>query len=573
VVLEVLGRRSPTDVVDAWGVAALYGLSLYTWSVHRRRPLGLITRAGRAARRVWKWLASHSLVAGVDLRLEPPLPRRFPARFAALVGLVWSIVGALWLIRDALPGGARTAALHLSGFLTLAATALLWAAMTGCAIVMVILTVMLIHLAARRLLPHFEAHHRVLETVVIAVYLMILFVAAVLCRGSLALGVVGASLAAQAVLATFPGAATLVVLWRPRGAPQRAATTTWQRWRLAQEAAVAGAIAATVLLTCGARLSGARDETTAVTSTLGLVLAWSAAGLYPLPLLIYAGMCWNGWFHNPARPCPPRVHVEGVQSRAARGTARAVLVRAGFRARLEPAPPRREDVRIRLVDEGGAAAGVAGRTWPRRVAPQDLENEDVRAAIRRRDQIQRRRHLLRGLEKAFKEARGQYRRGSGFWVAPHYWFVEGLTRDADDDDRISDNIGPYYRAVMGLAARSHAHEILEGLDIDLVFVEDGVRFRQLEAVLRMMFELWDVHRGRCRAEERHFFGLPGLRVIIHELGPQSPFTSDLYPQPDYEDIGRARILHVFRDRGREEDELTTPREWDFLDSPAPVLVG
>jgi hypothetical protein len=96
-------------------------------------------------------------------------------------------------------------------------------------------------------------------------------------------------------------------------------------------------------------------------------------------------------------------------------------------------------------------------------------------------------------------------------------------------------------------------------------VEDGVSLRRFIRVLRMMFEVYDIYGGRLRAEERHFTGLPGVRVIMHdfELGKTDTLAKPSYPEPQYEEIGRARILHVFKDRGEfsERDEVPDAADW------------
>ena len=87
---------------------------------------------------------------------------------------------------------------------------------------------------------------------------------------------------------------------------------------------------------------------------------------------------------------------------------------------------------------------------------------------------------------------------------------------------------------------------------------DPVPFRR---VLRMAFELHDMFGSKGRAEEAHFAGLPGVRVLIHEVAPDAPRSDRLrgYPEPEYRTVGRARILHVFRDRGEVEDPVDSPR--------------
>jgi len=65
--------------------------------------------------------------------------------------------------------------------------------------------------------------------------------------------------------------------------------------------------------------------------------------------------------------------------------------------------------------------------------------------------------------------------------------------------------------------------------------------------------------------------LTGLRVLIHEFQFDHPFRSENYPEPRFEEFSRARVLHVFRDRGEDEERVEPPA--DFSSSPAPVLVG
>ena len=103
--------------------------------------------------------------------------------------------------------------------------------------------------------------------------------------------------------------------------------------------------------------------------------------------------------------------------------------------------------------------------------------------------------------------------------------------------------------------------------VDLIFLEDGVGHRRFLRVLAQVFEFYDMF-GERQLEERHFAGLPGVQVWIHEIpepaGPtpdgrgQRPDALADYPEPDYEEFGRARILHVFRDRGGEKDLSIVP---------------
>jgi hypothetical protein len=84
-----------------------------------------------------------------------------------------------------------------------------------------------------------------------------------------------------------------------------------------------------------------------------------------------------------------------------------------------------------------------------------------------------------------------------------------------------------------------------------------------------MFEIYDKHSGRKPAEDVHFVGLPGTRVMIHDFQLDEPFKSETYPEPKYDYLGRARILHVFRDRNEDEELIEPPA--DFSRRPTSLV--
>ena len=133
---------------------------------------------------------------------------------------------------------------------------------------------------------------------------------------------------------------------------------------------------------------------------------------------------------------------------------------------------------------------------------------------------------------------------------------------------LSGTVGPAFHRVMTRAARHHLYQLMRALEIDLVFVEDGVKFRRLIKVFRRMFEVYDKHDGRKPAEDIHFVGLPGTRVMIHDFQLDEPFKSETYPEPKYDYLGRARILHVFKDRNEQEDLIEPP--FDITRTPVPM---
>jgi len=236
-----------------------------------------------------------------------------------------------------------------------------------------------------------------------------------------------------------------------------------------------------------------------------------------------------------------------------------------------------------LVSSDAPAPGSDpfGPSWPEAAPPDWLRSDVGLEALERRWQRTQRRKLLRGLHSLFRGlAAREFERGQGCWVAPNLWYVTGITRDTSEESRdhgedylLDERIGASYEEVFPWSARLHFYEVLRTLEVDLIFVEDGVRFRRFRRVLDSIFELYDIHGGTQRAEERHFTGIPGLSVVVVELGLDESLGSDVYPEPDYEDIGRARILHVFRDRGGEEEEVTAPEDvsWTPISEWGPLL--
>jgi hypothetical protein len=336
------------------------------------------------------------------------------------------------------------------------------------------------------------------------------------------------------------------------------------------------AVVALVLTALGDRVVGVQGpETMPITSLLGLVLAWLAPGALTALLAQMA----LGRYFDPARPARPVAHVTGSKSED-RPALRQWFARRGWTVRFgrRPAPL---DVPLILVAEKVPTVDDEPR-WPLPVTLADLESDaGTWERLRRRDEIQCRRKVLSALERLFKLAGSRPRRGgSGYWVAPHFWFVTGLMRDtqrdADDEFDLADGailagtVGPPYHRLLPRAARHHVYTMLRALHVDLIFVEDGVTFKRLKKVLRVLFEVYDVHGGRRPAEEVDFRGLPGTKVLIHDFQFDEPFRSETYPEPKYDYLGRARILHVFRDRGEHEEPLEAP--FDFGRTPVPAAV-
>jgi hypothetical protein len=106
--------------------------------------------------------------------------------------------------------------------------------------------------------------------------------------------------------------------------------------------------------------------------------------------------------------------------------------------------------------------------------------------------------------------------------------------------------------MLSAEARQHAHQVFSAVQIDLVFIEDGVPVTGVERVLLQVFDHYDLW-GVDAIEDRHLFSIPGTRVLIHSFEFDAPLDEEGYPEPDYENLARARVLHVMKDRGGEGD--------------------
>lgn len=563
--LEVAGRRAATDVHDGLAAAALVAAGGAVALRHRREPLAWVLKLAQLGRRAAAGAAWLRYDHGIDLRGTPPLPRRTPAAVAVAgaVLVLWAgAAGAAWV---ALPDGWRAVGFYTSYTLYLLALVALWGALLAVTFVGVFVTVACLD---RRLADRTdEADRRAAELAAVVGYTVLVAVLAWTVPPAPVLGLCLA-VAAVALAVYLPaGGEGPALLWR--AGPGRPVYAVPLRRALAAVVGLAALFVFALLLTaCGGRLFGdpRPSDTMPLTTLLGTIAAWVVPGL----VVALAVKLRAGWKADPARRTPPVLHLSGGHpgdvARAA-ATARAW----GWGVRVAPAPRPPGAVRVEVVEGARSEATEFNPHWPLKVAVADLDNPLVKGRLARRDEIATRRHLFRGLQKLYKRVSAfKGPAGGGFWLAPHWWFVEGAGRedaDAGGEDA-PPLVGPAYSAVLPARARQHAHAVLRATHIDMIFVEDGVTYRNLERALRVLTELYDVHGGKRRAEEQHFRGVPKVRVMIHEYEPGNPFRSELYPEPKFDDLSRVRVLHIFKDRGGHE-ELTEP-PFDFSSTPAPV---
>jgi hypothetical protein len=565
--LEIAGRYAISDFHDGLAAFALVAAVLAIGARHRREPLGWVTGLANWGRRLGASLSSLRYDHGIDLRGTPPVPRRTPPAVwvLAVVLLVWGgLAAAAW---SAFPTGWRALGLYSSYTLYLGFLLSLWVILLAITFVGVFVPVAVLDKWLKKWLG--DTDRRGAELAAVVGYAVFVSVIASVVPPVWVLGLC-LLVSAGSWLIYFPkGTDRAAVLWRSSNGKPIFAVPVHRVLSLV--AALASLLIFDVLLTaCGGRLFGPPrpDDAMPVTALFGAVAAWLMPGL----LLVIGLRLFKAHRNDPARRSVPTAHVAGTDSAAVRRAARAIRA-WGWRVKAQPGRKEAGQVGVQIVPQELSEATEFDPRWPLKLSAEDLEAGAVKQRLDRRDEIQVRRQLFRGLQKLFKRAsvfKGPG--GGGFWLAPHWWFVDGIGREDSDqnpEDSTPPLVGPPYHCVLPARARQHAHAVLRATQIDMIFVEDGVTFRGLDRVLRVITELYDVHGGKKRAEELHFRGLPKVKVMIHDYEPGNPFRSDVYPEPKFDDLSRVRVLHIFRDRGGHEELIEPP--FDFSWTPAPAL--
>jgi hypothetical protein len=571
VLLEMFGRQAMSDVHDTVGAVVLLLILAGIAVRHRVNPIGWVKRLGGLVWGIARAGDRFKVDIGPDLRGSPLIPRRLPAA-VYLIGFVLALwaasAAAVWYFS---PGGWRPYVVQVSytGYLVL--MSLLWGLLFVASLGGVYFPIMLM----TRLIRGGRVADPPMtrgQLVFLALYLTITTAAAWLLPLWPMLVFAGLCWLAVFVLNLLPGrAGTAQLIWRsPR--TRRVRSIPMRRLLLAVTTLAVLLLVALILSAAGGRVFGHAEtaNTMPLTTVMGNWLAWLTPGL-----LVSAGVfVYLAWRNDPARVGRPVAHVDGVREVDQRA-ARRLLGRHGWKGNFGEAGP--NDVGLRLVDAECSQSHEFDPKWPLAVSWEDLESSLVYDRMERRNEIQLRRQFLRGLEKIFHEARCRTRSGGcGYWLAPHLWFVAGLTRDEvtggeEEPTFLTEVVGPPYAEVFTVAVRRYVYRLLKSLQVDLIFVEDGVGYRKLVRVLRKLFEVYDKGSGLKRSEDVHFRGMTKVRVMFHDFDVDEPFRSNRYPEPKFAPLGRLRVLHVFRDRGGEEEFIEPPFSHD--QTPVPQLVG
>ena len=536
-----VGERSWWDIAGVAGLLCVLGV---TWlSVE----WGLL-KVGDGPRALAAWMRARALryhiKIGVDLRETPPYPSRLPR---PLIAMAMVIVGAaaLGLLAGPSPPEATRETLvgiSASFYLTLALLAWSWAAFSG----VVSGFAFWFHVSDAALVrwPYGPGERvrlwvPILLLVVVALAATFLdpFIPAVTVLVLLGIGLL--------TLATrFTGQIRL--LWRAEGAPGVYAIGS--RWIIGWGTLLwCGAVFSTcVLLTRSSWGGGTGGPTVWIGSAsawLGVLGAATWVWIAPIRLLRLGP-------RDPARLRPPALRFRGEapkQHDLERLTSRGFKVvgddhsGGAVEVGLDRGTHRRHVEA--LVQPDGSTV------W--RIHPEDLLDPGVLAELRTVDRYTRRKELITGVAHLMRFAKARrFQEGTGFWFAPHLWYVHSMTRDTEEIDSVS--VGPPYHRILSADARHHCYEVFRATSVDLVFIEDGVPLDAVEGVLLQLFDHYDLW-GVEPVEEHHFRFPLGVRVAIHAFTQDSPFGLEGYPEPDYDEIGRARVLHVLLDRGGDDD--------------------
>ncbi len=590
-VLEFAGRSIKSDVGDVGVLLLLAMAAAVSAAVHAKYRAGWIDQLRRGCFRIWVRLQSWRMEVGVDFRKSPSLPRGMPNLWSNGILTAALVLVGLMLLRDIFPGSIRAYLAAGSYTVYLVVLALVWVGMFAMAAFMLLLPVTLIHneLVSR----HIGQQPRSVrdEFVAQSLFLVILLVAGVFLPAWFpALGLVAAlflvlgiqmfRLIPSLVLTWKKSAMSRMVLGEDQASDDSIRVMEYRDWISAQLLAVGLIACSLIVITRGSLLfsttAGGAADGMVVTPLFGLFFSWCVLAGFGAVLYLLWRLIWMGRFANPSHPVRPVLFVDGDLDGDSQRQVRRELRAEGWDVRFSPTRPDPLDVKIRVSPGTEQHVDIEGPSWPMEVPFCRLTAADNLWRYERRDEIQKRRVLVNGFKTLFKRAaRRVFKQGQGYWLGPQHWFIVGMSRDVpedelhDDDSLFDEIIGTPYFRLFPREARNHFLKMMNALELDIIFVGDGVSFRHFRKVLSCLFEVYDMHGGKQRAEERHFVGIPKTRVVILELEPEGRDEERAYQEPDYDQIGRARILEIFRDRPDHEEVSDTPME----DTDVPVLSG
>lgn len=568
--IELAGRHLATDLEDASAALMLGCLMGLVATFHKRRPLvwvhWLRDRVDRFGQHIKGWKYEY----GIDFRGSPAVPRKIPASvwWLTLSLIVWTGTACVtWYI---FPSGWRDLGLHSSYVVYLVGMCLLWGTLIAGLFLGMYVPLEVLNRKLRDRLAHPD--RRALIFVLSVGYGTLVLSAAALLN--VAIVVAMCALAFVIVFSCYllPQQNGVSLLWRSDDVVYSIPMHRVMTGMVLMILLILGNI---IISATGGQLfpTLSRPDAMSMTNSLGALMAWTAPGL----LLLLAVRAYTGRHTDPAGHTPPTFFIGGnllpkeLMQRAAKA-----LSHLGWFTRTAPTLRKPGDIALELVPPELSEATDFYPYWPLKIALPDFDNRDVLSRLVRRDELQLRNRFLRRMKQLLGYAvRNRKKKGGGYWFAPHWWFIEGLGREergrpkrAEDGEGALSQIGPSYQEVFGTRVRQYIHQAFRALEVDVMFIEDGVKMKSVMRVLRNMFEVYDIHGGTLRVEDHHFMGIPKVSVAVLDFSPDKEPTAVTYKEPKFDDLSRGRVIHIARDRGESEEVMDTPL--DFSWEPAPM---
>ncbi len=246
---------------------------------------------------------------------------------------------------------------------------------------------------------------------------------------------------------------------------------------------------------------------------------------------------------------------------------RGAIERAGWRLVVQNQMPSPEDADLLVGIPPGLA--LPGQVPLAKVPPSlFLLSDDPGAVLAAADESDRAQRACKAIERVLTSARPQLgERGEGTFLVPHCWLVVGLTRDDDRanlDRPPALSFGQSYQAVLGTRMRRFLAEVMERSGVDVLYIEDSVTPQQVVTVLERIFERHVRRAEPATISERDMVGLQGLRVVLHDVDPETDGLEGVDSHVTRNAISRARIMIVGRDRNDDDDD-DPPREGESSD--------
>ena len=571
--LELVGRVTERDLHDLLAAFALLSALLL---LAMRRKQQSISGLARAGVQVLRWLDLFRYDHGFDLRGTPAYPARLPPVFWVLwlaLSAWFCTAAGLWYL---FPQGWRELGVNTSYVLYLCVFSLVWLSLIAGIILSLWTTLRVLDEQFRRFTGKRSRELRGLEFLLLIGYLMTLMM----------LGNWVPPLFAPLLCILIVASACLLLLRKRREVPaflwrfgpgRPIFSVTSARTIAAISAVAAFLVACLVLTACGGHMWERPDnaDPMLLTHLIGVTAGWMMPGLF----LLFAVRLGSTLHDDPANRSRLVLYVKTTETQGPQAKSiRECLERQGIDCEFVAGKIPKGEVGIEIVPQEQSQALEFQPKWPLAVSLEDLVQGDVFARILRRDELVLKRRALRGVRKLMaKAAEVRKRRGGGYLFAPQWWIIDGMQREEPGRagmPGVPRVLKPTYQQLFAPRVRQYWHQVLRALQIDMIFLEDGVSAPVFERILRSVFEIYDKHAGQRRAEDHLLPHFPKTRIQIDDWAPGAGLSAQrddvpAYRERQYDELHRARVMMIFRDD--EGEKVFEEDPYDISWEPSPGL--